>query len=404
MEVNSKLWEVPAVLVTVSSKDNFGREVAEALDLRFRFDAVWHLGYDEVVRLREPEFQGKCLVLIDFSDAALGLGAARAVDGRSQFASIAVGAGKTRDELLQLMQAGVREVLPKFSRQEVLGAAHRAVAKLTSAAERLGEVYAFLPAKPGCGATTMATNATAAAARLMNEPPLLLDFDIRLGVTSFLLKAEGTHTIVDALQQADCLDDHLWASLVSERGNLHVLGSGPVDFSRPVSAGRFSELLDFAERKYSLIVTDLPGTMEDHERETLLRATQVFLVCTTDIGALHVARSKSNWLRDSGLGSNVSVILNCAQRRNTLPVAAVERIIQMPVRYLVPAGANEISRAVQAGATIHGSSPLAREIGRIAADMVASRPLAKKPNPVRRFVEYFSISAARDVKAAGRNT
>ena len=399
MDTSSRLWEAPVTLITVSSKESFGREVREALEQRFRFQAVWHLGHDEVARLRTMGAEEKGIVLIDFGDAARALAVARSIDGRPQFAGLAVGTGRTREELLELMQAGIREVLPRLDPPEIVGAVHRAVVKLTAADEQAGDIFAFLQAKPGCGATTMATHATAAAGRLISQPPLLLDFDIRLGVTSFLLKAEGTHTILDALQQAERLDDHLWSNLVSERENLHVLSSGPMDFSKPVFAGRFSELLDFAVRKYSLVAVDLPGTMEDYECDTLARAKRIFLVCTSDIGALHVARRKATWLRELGLAGNVSVILNCAQRRNTLPAAAVERIIQMPIRYVVPAGESEIARLAEKGATMSGSSSLARQIGKIASEMAAGRPLSRKPNPVRRFVEYFSISAARDAQA-----
>jgi len=88
-------------------------------------------------------------------------------------------------------------------------------------------------------------------------------------------------------------------------------------------------------------------------------------------------------------------VLNCAERRGALSVDEIERIIQLPVRYLVPASANEIAKAVQKGAVIEGSSPLAKEIARIAGDMVTTRPSVKKLNPVRRFVDYFSVSAAR---------
>src|SRR5439155_12328286 len=122
--------------------------------------------------------------------------------------------------------------------------------------------------------------------------------------------------------------------------------------SRPVPAERFSELLAFAVRKYSLIGVDLPGSMEQHECETLLRSKRVFLVCTSGIGALHVARRKSVWLRDLGLADKVSVILNCVERKNALLVGDIERIIQMPVRYVVPHASGEIARAAQKGAAI----------------------------------------------------
>jgi pilus assembly protein CpaE len=389
--------ELPVILVTVSSDRSLHAVAREALEGHFRFQTWWDLDYHDEARLRAIGSEEKCIVLIDFGDADRAFKIAGCVDGRPQMAVIAIGGGATREGLLQLMQAGIREVLPELACQEIVQAVRRSAAKLTSADELFGQVHAFVPAKPGCGATTIATYATAAVARLTAEPTLLLDFDIRLGVTSFLLKAEGTHTIVDALQASDRLDDDLWSGLVSQRGKLHVLGSGPVDFSRPVPAERFSELLDFAVRKYSLIGVDLPGSMEHHECETLLRSKRVFLVCASDIGALHVARRKSVWLRDLGLADKVSVILSCVERKNALLVRDIERIIQMPVRYVVPHASGEIARAAQKGAAIEGSSSFAKQIELIALEIGDGASLFKKPNAVRRFVEYFSISAARDV-------
>jgi pilus assembly protein CpaE len=382
------------ILATVSQQLGFHADVHAALDGRLRMDAAWDLHYDDAPRLRGVSSEEKCIVILDFSDPR-AMAVARSVSGRPQVAIIAAGGGGSRDDLLQLMQAGVRDVLPHFTYREILHAANRAVAGLAGAGELLADIFAFVPAKPGCGASTVATQATAIAARLSDEPTLLLDFDIRLGVTSFLLKAEGTHTVVDALLQAGHLDRAMWANLVSQLGNLHLLGSGPADFSRPFRAEHFTELLEFAIRQYSVVAVDLPGSMEDHECEVLMRAKRVFLVCTPDIGALHLARRKAAWFQELRLADRVAVVLNCVERRSTLSVEEIERIIQLPVRYMIPASTNEISRAVQKGAVLEGSSPLAKQIAKIAGDMVSTRPAGKKANPVRRFVDYFSISAAR---------
>jgi pilus assembly protein CpaE len=386
------------ILATVSSDAGFHRDVRAALDGHLRFDAYWDLGYGDAARLRGLDSEQKAIVIVDFADPVSAMPAARAVDGRLLVGTIAVNAGGDREELLTLMQAGVRDVLPKFAYREVLQAANRAAAKLGCAGELVADLYAFVPAKPGCGATTVATYATGVAARLAGEATLLLDFDIRLGVTTFLLKAEGARNISEALLAADRLDGDLWTGLVSQIGNLHLLGSGPIDFSRPIPPERFTELLDFAVRRYSVVSVDLPGSMEDHECEVLLRAKKIFLVCTPDIGALHVARRKSDWFRDLRLADKVSVVLNSTERRTTFSVGDIERIIQLPVSYLLPSSSSEIGRAVQKGALIEGSSPLAKQIARIAGDMTAARPAVKRPNPVRRFVEYFSVSAARDAQ------
>lgn len=386
------------ILVTASADGGFHREIAGALQGRFRFEAHWQIGYGEVTRLRTAGADQQYIVIIDFADPNRALLTARTVDGRPEFAAVAVGGGGSREDVLQLMQAGIRDVLCPDSPEEVRQATRRAVAKLTSPEELRGKMCAFMPAKPGCGATTLATHAMSVAAQLTTEPTLLLDFDLRLGVTSFLLKAGGSHTIIDALREADHLDPDLWTGLVTQSGKLHLVGSGPINFSSQVPVESFAQLLHFTGQIYSYIAVDLPGTMEEHERETLLRSERIYFVCTPDIGALHVARRKSEWLRDLGLSDKTAVILNCVDRRNSLGVAAIERIIQMPVQHLVPAASAEIARAAQNGAVLQGSSPIAREIAKIASGIVAVEPVASKPNPVRRFVEYFSVSAAREMR------
>jgi pilus assembly protein CpaE len=384
------------LLATVSSDPDFHKDVRASLDGHLRFEAAWDLDFEDAARLRGVGMEGKCILVLDFSDASMALPIARAVDGRPQIASIAVKGGGTREELLQLMQVGIRDVLAGFTSRELRQAAARASAKLSCGQDILGDLFAFMPAKPGCGASTVATYSTAIAAQMGLEPTLLLDFDIRLGVTSFLLKAEGIHTIVDALLQTDQLDQDLWSSLVVQLGNLHLLGSGPVDFSRQVPPDRYTALLDFALRRYSLVSVDLPGTMDDQECETLMRSKRIFLVCTPDIGALHVARRKAIWLQDLRIADKVAVVLNCVDRRSALSVDDIQRIIQLPVRHILPANTGDISRAVQKGVILDSSSGLGKHIARISSELTAGRPAAQKPNAVRRFVEYFSVSAARD--------
>jgi pilus assembly protein CpaE len=388
------------ILAIVSNQNSFLREVHEVLDSRVRRDATWDLTYDEAHRVRSLGLEEQCILILDFSDARRAMAVASSVSGRPQVATIALNAGSARDELVALMRAGVRDVLPEFTKLGILQSVNRAVAQLTKVEEALGDIYAFVPAKPGCGATTVATHVSAAVARKAQEPALLLDFDIRLGIMSFLLKIEGAHTIVDALQQADQLEPGLWANLVCQRGPLHVLGSGPMEYSQHVPPRRFTLLLDFAARQYPLVSVDLPGTLEDYECETLLRAKKILLVCTPDVGALHVARRKSNWLHDLQVTEKVVVVLNRMERRSAFSLSDIENIIQLPVRYLLPDAVPEISRVVHQGIALEGPSALAKQIERIADDMLVGKPIRKNTNVVRRFVEYFSVSPAREGRRA----
>jgi pilus assembly protein CpaE len=384
------------ILATFSSDPAFSAEVRAAVVGPLRFETVWNLGYEDAARLRGVGSDQKCIAVVDYAERARAMAVVRAGNGRAQIATIVVGGGGSREELLELMQAGVRDVLPYFTSREIELAAGRAASSLRAAEEVLADLYAFVPAKPGCGATTVATNAMAMAARNAGQPILLLDFDVRVGMSTFLLKAEAAHSVVDALLRAGELDEELWNSLVSQTGNLHLLGSGPVDYSQRIESARFAELVDFAVSRYPVVGVDLPGSMDDYECEVMSRAKRIFLVCTPDIGALHVARRKSVWLHDHRLADKVAVVVNRTERRASLSIADIERIVEMPVRYMLPASANEIARAVSKGTTIEGSSPLAKQIARIASDIAPLRSVPASPGPMRRFVEYFSIRALRE--------
>ena len=107
------------ILATVSSQTGFHMDVRAALEGRLRSEAAWELNYSDATRLRGVSAEEKCIVVLDLSDSQ-ALAVARSVDGRPQIATIGVGGDGTREELLQLMQVGVRDVLPTFSYREIL--------------------------------------------------------------------------------------------------------------------------------------------------------------------------------------------------------------------------------------------------------------------------------------------
>lgn len=362
------------ILATVSSDPGFQGDVRAALEARFRFDPVWDLDYDTAAkRVRGLRPDQKCLVIVDFSMPAVALNLARSVCGTQHIRTIAVGCGCNPEERLLATEAGVFEVIPTFSRGDLVQAANRAFDAAGETGQKLADVSAFIPAKPGSGATTVATYAACMASRLTEEPTLLLDFDVRLGLTTFLLKAGGAHSIVDALRQVHRLDPDLWSTLVTRVGSLYLLGSGAADFSDSIPAGAFLQVLDFAVRQYSLVTVDLPGRMEDYECDVLARAKHILLVCTPDIGCLHAARRKSQWLQDLRLRDKVSVVLNCVESRGTLSMKEIERTIQLPVRYLLPTGAKDISRTVERGEILDSACPLGRQIAGIASDLLPAK-------------------------------
>ena len=393
-----------SVTVAVISPVQQTREqLASAFEANPHLAALWTLadypGSEQLVRIREA--RSGCVVFLDFSDAIRAGRVALELDkSYPMAATVAIQAAASPQSLIELIQLGIRDVITvPVSEREANEAFQRVSRKLEREPEpepQGGDIYAFLPARPGSGATTVAVHSAAAAARLSGERTLLIDFDLRLGMTSFLLKLHSQNSIVDALALSEQLEDTLWDQLVSRRGGLDILGSAPVEFDRQVSSVGSAAVLESARRRYRTVCVDLPGEMRQHELETLNSSKEIFLVCTSDLGTLHMAQKKADMLQSLGIQSRVSVILNRVQPRGSMVLRDIEEVLHLPVRFTLPPAEAEIVAATQKAVALEGNSPIARVMESVARRMIGNvEVLAPKTTP-RRLIEFFSVTPVRD--------
>jgi pilus assembly protein CpaE len=394
----------PLVILIISPRQTVLSEIQAGL-AGAPVDSVWTLQqYPEpgnLDGLKVPN-DGRSILFLDFVDTERAMSLADAIDRVFPGITIvAVAAKPTTEDLLKLMRAGIREVLPyPFLPRQVQTALARSVRHRDRDAGGTvghGEVYAFVAAKRGSGATTLAIHTAAAAARLSNWSTLLLDLDLRMGLTSFLLKLDGTKSIADALERAHGLDRSIWEKLVSQKETLDILASGPDHHGGRIAPGSYEALLSFVRTQYQTVIVDLPGTFHPHEVHTLQEAAEIFLICTPDLPGLHMARRQADLLRGLNLRGCVSTVVNFAGGRGALSLASIEQIVTFPVRLMIPRDEKLIADAVENGDVVRGRSPFARQVEMLAKKITAATAQPNGlPIPLRRkFVEYFSISAAR---------
>lgn len=391
----------PFIVAVISPERKIHEEIAGALHGNPDIEALWTLiDYPDPGALAEiRKAPSGCVVFLDFSDPIRAKPVAAAIDNSLPTATaVAICSTRQPQELIDLMQLGIREVVTlPIVPSDVVSAFIRVTRKLKPSGvdEEGGHVYAFLPSRPGVGATTLAAHCAAAAARLTNQRTLLLDFDFRLGMTSFLFKLDGTYSVLDAIRSQAVLASAVWDQMVCRRGTLDILGSAPVEFGGVNPESGATALVDLARTGYQTICIDLPGTMRDYEIETLNRAKECFLVTTSEIGSLHMAKRKSDALQSLGLQNKVSVIINRAEGRGGMAIRDVEAILQLPVRFSVGSSEKEIAEAIRAGKPLEGRSSLVKQIENIAQRMSPGAPVGSGAK-LRRFIETFSVSPVRD--------
>jgi Flp pilus assembly CpaE family ATPase len=147
-----------------------------------------------------------------------------------------------------------------------------------------------------------------------------------------------------------------------------------------IDATQIRYLLEFARRNYKAICLDLSGILEKFSIEILLEAKQIFLVCTPEVPSLHLAREKLRFLRGLELGDRVKILLNRAQRQSLIPIAEVEKLLDLPVFMSFPNDYVRVHTAITAGKNVNPGSELG---GRFRALAQSIRSGKKPPQPVK---------------------
>jgi pilus assembly protein CpaE len=284
--------------------------------------------------------------------------------------------------LLETMQAGIREFLSPPFEPAPLADALKRIAELIlqnpPAIESTDSVFAFLPAKAGSGATTLAVNTSLALSKITEKGVLLADLDLNSGLVGFMLLLNNSkHTIVDAAENAMDLDENLWPKIVTSKDNLDILPVGTLSPGFRIEAAQIRHILSFARRHYSAICVDLSGMMERYSVEILHEAKRVFLVTTAELPALHLAREKLSFLRSQDLGERVSILLNRSQKKGQIALEEMEKLFGMPVFMTFPNDYSGVHKALTAGKQVDEKSALGSRIHELAEAMVGKKPSTK---------------------------
>jgi len=293
--------------------------------------------------------------------------------------------------LLELMRAGVRELItPPFREDRLREALDRLQKLVDSRTQSIERLYSFLPAKAGVGTSTVALNTAVALSRTLDGSVLLIDFDLHNGILAFLLKLSPRYSVVDAIEHAYHLDQDIWAKLVWPVGPLEVMPSGRLDPSVQVEAEPLRLLLAFARRYYKVICVDHSGMMEKHSLEILRESERIFLVTTAEVPALHLGAEKLNFLRGLDLGDRVEILLNRAHSRGLLSKQQIENMLGASIRASIPNDYVAVHNSIMEGKPMAEDSRLDKHFAEFARSLL-SQPGAGSAKK-RKLLEYFSLA------------
>ena len=267
----------------ISTDPEFRRRLVEA----FASDAGLEFGLEvdepftaitdsQLKKLRDLESD---VVFVDLeSDPQVGLKFAQfLVD--SSLAQAVVGAGSTQQPelLLQAMQAGILEFLPKsLESEKVRGLVERlrkrtGKVSTTKESRELGKLLSVFSPKGGSGATAFAVNLAVSIHQVSRKRTLIVDLDLELGETALLLGMEPRFSSVDLVRNYHRVDEGLLASYIEKDSSGVELLSAPyqpADF-QTVDGDRIGSILRFLKEHFDYVIVDALKTLNPSDLERL---------------------------------------------------------------------------------------------------------------------------------------
>jgi pilus assembly protein CpaE len=239
-----------------------------------------------------------------------------------------------------------------------------------------GRIIGFLSAKGGCGATTLACHTALEIQSLTGKETVLADLDLGSGLVRFLMQAKTRYSVVDAMRNVARLDRSYWDGLVSNgRPGLEVLSAPLEESTRDLpQLHEIRHVLRFVRSHYSWLIADLGHGLNAMAWQAAEELDELVLVSTTEVPALHRAKTIAHQLRDAGFDSDrLRLVLNRVPRKSEVTTEELEQALGLKVFDTVPNDYRALEQAYAEGRLLSSDHVVRQRIGRIAGKL-AGRP------------------------------
>jgi pilus assembly protein CpaE len=210
---------------------------------------------------------------------------------------VALDARADADMILRCLRRGACEFLTDPTAEALRSLFDRLGRARAPAPQRApGTVYAVIPGKAGCGASTVAAHV---AIRLAAESSavLLVDGDALNGSIAFLLKLKPEFHLGDVLRDWKRMDQDLWSRLTVAAYGVDVLcapenPAADIEMHREMAC----KLFGFWRERYDSVVIDLPDARAAAGTGFAPLADVTLLVSTNELAALQATRRAMEFL------------------------------------------------------------------------------------------------------------
>jgi pilus assembly protein CpaE len=280
-------------------------------------------------------------------DSAIDL--ARAFDRDRPEVVVVMVAEPTADLWAQAVRSGVRDVVaPNAVGEELRASFDHALETAASRRGRLAadpetrqpttRIVTVISPKGGSGKTTVATNLAVGLAQGAPHQVVLIDLDLQFGDVASALRLTPEHTIADTARTGVLDTTTLKVLLTPHPAELFTL-CAPESLAQAddLDPEQLSQVVRPLSAEFKYIVIDTCAGIDAHALAAMELATDLIMVCTTDVPCVRGVRKAVEALDVIGLSSQTRhFVLNRADARVGLSASDIEGTLGMQIDVSVP--------------------------------------------------------------------
>jgi pilus assembly protein CpaE len=282
--------------------------------------------------------------------------------------------------LRSLRQGASDFLIPPFTSEQVEAALQKIARLQSTRATAAGKVYCIMPAKGGCGASTIASN-LAYKMKRGDKRILLADLDPLAGTLSFLLKIKSNFSFLDALARSHDIDADLWKGVVTTRHGVDVLLSPEVMTEGMSDLKDASSIIEYARGTYDLVLLDSGGVYGEWNLSQAQLADEILLVTTNELTALQAVQRSMSYLEANNIGRyKLRLIVNRYDRHTGLSKDVIGTALHTDIFHIMPSDYEAIQKSLMEGKPLGHTTSFGKSIIGLADRLAGGAETANKKN------------------------
>jgi pilus assembly protein CpaE len=266
--------------------------------------------------------------------------------------------------LVSCMRAGSDEFLEfPIAPNELAKAMGALFRKKGISSQQQGKVISVFSAAGGTGVTTIACNMAAGIAAELGpqNSSCIVDMNLQFGSVALAMDVrEVAHTLVDAVQEAERLDENLLSTFVSR----HLTGTAvlPAPLSLAELEGidpwHLRTVIQVCRKTFRYVILDMPHAVDDLSVVGLDEADEVFIVSDMVLPSIrNTIRALEAFYELEYKREKLKFIINRFYDSHQISLDEVVDHVNLPVHWLIPYDSEVVISSLNSGQMLDVTDP-----------------------------------------------